>query len=428
MGRLYGDSTPFPFETDYLELLRGAVACSVKLLLAQHTIDEARASIAASDLARVNERARLDRVGEAVRKGLLIFEGVDGREGRVAQRTRDATRAAIDEEASQIEGAANAERTRRSGDVERAREGARNALEEFLRSNSLPGDDSSISLRGEEQTYGGDVTLSTVFGVGATFRLGVPDDHEWARTRRVVDVAAGCEIQVPHEAGWINKRLELQKIKLDKLFITDVALTPHNVRITMRRSAQSGSGYTIDVVRGDGPRHPGTIRELDDNGTEKDTHPIESEDLVSVTRLTDAATSALQSLTARRTAMVTCSFDGAPLAEVEDPSTIATALIATLAPTVNEIERRSGGVDELILRRDVADGRREEKYLKKAELREVICALPIALRNAFAPLQLVPRSSLTPPPPAVAERSEEVSMELIDDESAPRDLVKLVGR
>lgn len=424
MGRLYGDSTPFPFETDYLELVRAAVACSVKLLLAQHAIDEARTAMTSADQGRTSERARLDRVGEAVRKSLLIFEGVDGREGRVAQRTRDAARAAIDEEASQIEASANAERSRRSGDVERAREGARNALEEFLRQNMLPGDDASISLRAEEQTYGGDVSLSTVFGVTATFRLSVPDDHEWSRTRRVADVAAGCEIQVPHEAGWINKRTELQKVKLDKLWVSDVALTPHNVRITMRRGVQAGAGYAVDVVRA----ASGTIRELDDNGIEKDTHPIESEDREAVTRLTDAATTALQSMTSHRTAMISCAYDGAPLADVEDPSAIATALIATLAPTVNEIERRSGGVDELILRRDVADGRREEKYLKKAELREVICALPIALRNAFAPLQLVPRSSLTPPPPAVAERSEEISMELVDDESAPRDLVKLIGR
>lgn len=424
MGRLYGDSTPFPFETDYLELVRGAVSCSVKLLLAQHAIDEARVAMGVADQARLAERARLDRVGEAVRKALLIYDGVDGREGRVALRAREASRAASEEELSQIEGHFNAEKSRRSGDIDRAREGARNAIEEFLRANSLPGDDVSVSLRAEEQAYAGDASLSTTFGVGATFRLSLPDEHEWARPRRVGDVAPGVEIQVPHEAGWINKRLELQRIKLDKLWITDVALTPHNVRVTVRRGVLSGAGYTIELVRG----ASGTIRELDESGGEKDTHPIESDDLESVRRLTDLVAAALTDLAAHRTAMVTCSYDGSPLADLEDPRTIAIALIATLAPTVNEIERRSGGVDELILRRDIADGRREEKYLKKAELREVIIALPLALRNAFAPLQLVPRSSLTPPPPAVAERSEEISMELVDDESAPRDLIKVVER
>jgi hypothetical protein len=424
MGRLYGDSTPFPFDTDYLELVRGAVTCSVKLLLAQHAIDEARAAIAAADHARLAERARLDRVAEAVRKALLLYDGVEGREGRVAQRTRDAARVAVDDEISQIEGGANAEKTRRTSDIDRAREGARNGVEEFLRAHSLPGDDLSVSLRGEEQGYAGDATLSTTFGVGAAFRLAIPDAHDWSRLRRVMDVSPGCEVQVPHEAGWINKRLELQRIKLDKLWITDAALTPHNVRLTVRKGISSGPGYTLEVVRGGS----GTIRELDENGTEKDVHPIEPDDIDSVRRLTDAATEALLSLATYRNAMITCSYDGTSFAEVEDPRTVATALIATLAPTVNEIERRSGGVDELILRRDVADGRREEKYVKKAELREVICALPIALRNAFAPLQLVPRSSLTPPPPAVAERSEEISMELIDDESAPRDLIKVVGR
>lgn len=422
MGRLYGDSTPFPFDTDYLEIVRGAVTCAVKLLLAQHAVEDARTAIAASDVTRLADRARLDRVGEAVRKALILFDGLNDREGRVAQRTRDAARVAMDEEISQIEAAATGEQGRRRGDIERAREGARNALEAFLRTHTLPGDDLSVTLRAENESHGGEATLSTTFGVRATFRLAVPDDHEWSRSRRVMDVAAGCEIHVPHEAGWLNKRLELQKVKLDKLWIQEAMLTPHNVRITVRKGQGTGSGYTLELVRGSN----GTVRELDDNGVEKDVHPIETEDLESVTRLTDAVSAALQSLASHRSAMINASFDGVTLAELEDPRAIATALISTLAPTVNEIERRSGGVDELILRRDVADGRREEKYVKKAELRDVIVALPLALRNAFEPLQLVPRSSLTPPPPAVAEK-EEISMELIDDESAPRDLVKVIG-
>lgn len=423
MGRLYGDSTPFPFDTDYLELVRGAVTCSVKLLLAQHTIDEARAAMAAAEAARTAERARLDRVGETVRKALLMFEGVHEREARVAERTRAAARAAIDEETAQIEAGLLAEQSRRRADIERAREGARNALEAFLRAQTLPGDDVSLVLRAEGESHAGEVTLSTTFGLRATFRVVVPDGHELARPRRALDVAAGCELHVPHEAGWLNKRLELQKIKLDKLWLQELGLTPHNVRVTLRKGQGAGAGYTVEMVRG---AH-GTVRELDDNGVEKDVHPLETEDVDSVTRLTDAVTAALQSLSPHRGAMIHASFEGAPLAELDDPRSIATALINTLAPVVNEIERRSGGVDELILRRDVADGRREEKYVKKTELREAICALPIALRNAFEPLALVPRSSLTPPPPAVAER-DEVSMELIDDDSAPRELIKVVGR
>ena len=45
-----------------------------------------------------------------------------------------------------------------------------------------------------------------------------------------------------------------------------------------------------------------------------------------------------------------------------------TSMINVLAPVVQEIARRSGAPGELVLRRDLGEGRREEIYITKAEL------------------------------------------------------------
>lgn len=254
--------------------------------------------------------------------------------------------------------------------------------------------------------------MLTPFGVHAVFRLEVPGTDDWQRQRRVSELLPGCELQVPHEAGWISKRVELQRVKLDKLFVTDALVQPRSARIEVRKAVRSGPGYAVE--RGE---TSGSIHVLDDTGAVKDTHPIENDDYPIVDRLLATARAELARLAEHRGALVSASFDGTPVSELDEPRAIASRLIANLAPVANEIERRSGGNDELILRRDVADGRREEKYVKKAELRDLVCVLPIALRSAFEPLKLVPRSSLTPPPPAVFER-EEISMELIEDEPA----------
>ena len=66
--------------------------------------------------------------------------------------------------------------------------------------------------------------------------------------------------------------------------------------------------------------------------------------------------------------MTTATFDGKPLREIEEPAAIATKLINVLAPMVQEIARRSGAPGELVLRRDLGEGRREEIYITKAEL------------------------------------------------------------
>jgi hypothetical protein len=53
-----------------------------------------------------------------------------------------------------------------------------------------------------------------------------------------------------------------------------------------------------------------------------------------------------------------------------------------------EISRRSGAPGELVLRRDVGDGRREEMYVTKAELWQKLLVLPPERRVAFAALGL----------------------------------------
>jgi hypothetical protein len=409
MGRLYGDSTPFPYDVDYLEIVRASVRAAVRLLLAQQAIDEAMAAIARADASRVADRARLERIGEAVRQTVVRFD-TDGREARVSQRVRDAARSAVDEELGQIEGIFAAEQVLRKGEIERAQAGAVSALEDLLRAQTLPGSTMRVIVRAEEESNTGSATVVTPFGVEASFRLDL--DGAWSKPRRVAELLP-LEIHVPHEAGWISKRMELQRVKLDKLIVSELSVDKGNVRLVARKYAQSGPGYVIELgERGD------TVRELGDDGAEKEVHAVESEDRPALDRLIAEARAVAETVSARRSAIISASFDGVKVEASHEPRAIATKLVSTLAPIVNEIERRSGGVDELILRRDVEDGRREEKYVKKAELREQIIVLPLQLRMVFEPVALVPRSSLTPPPPlaaAIPER-EEVSMELIDDE------------
>ena len=67
---------------------------------------------------------------------------------------------------------------------------------------------------------------------------------------------------------------------------------------------------------------------------------------------------------------------------------MAERLIGHLAPVVMEISRRSGAPGELVLRRDVGDGRREEMYVTKAELWQKLLVLPPERRVAFGALGL----------------------------------------
>jgi hypothetical protein len=98
--------------------------------------------------------------------------------------------------------------------------------------------------------------------------------------------------------------------------------------------------------------------------------------------------------------MSSATFDGKPMREMDEPQQMAQRLINVLAPVVQEIARRSGAPGELVLRRDLGEGRREEIYITKAELNEKVLTLPTTLRPVFDPFELSegPRSPRAPAP------------------------------
>jgi hypothetical protein len=93
-------------------------------------------------------------------------------------------------------------------------------------------------------------------------------------------------------------------------------------------------------------------------------------------------------LSTMRRSMVSVEYEGGPLNDTDWPEAVAERLIQQLAPVVNEIARRSGAPGELVLRRDVGGGRREEVYVTKAELYEKVLVLPPTRRVAFEQLGL----------------------------------------
>jgi len=120
---------------------------------------------------------------------------------------------------------------------------------------------------------------------------------------------------------------------------------------------------------------------------------------VHVLRLWRRVLDSTEDLGRRRHVMTGASFDGHPVKTFDEPRQVAEKLIRLLTPIMREIAQRSGAPGELVLRRDVRAGRREEIYITKAELHEKVLTLPPALRAVFDAFELdSPRSPRAPAP------------------------------
>jgi hypothetical protein len=394
MSHLYGDSTLFPYDVDYIDLSRHAVDCAVQLFSAQHAIGSALERAEQQDRVRIDEQARLMSMSEAVEKALMPFLRAEAEQTTLmATRILDCSKNAANEELAAGDRRANDVTMHAKHVVQSAGESARRAVESFLTRYDLPETEVALTLTcAGEHGHTGQVNVRTPFGISAGFSLRIPPEHAWARPRRVADLVAGLEAHLPQPSGWLSRRVEMTPVKLDRLYFSSLKVAGTQLELSLRKSPSSGAGYRIVVdLRGE---RGVLLAPFDENGADHaatDTEPplsLEGEDGARMLELARRVLESIQGLIYLRGSMLELALDDLPPSELEWPEIVAERLLGHLAPVVTEISRRSGAPGELVLRRDVGDGRREEMYVTKAELWQKLLVLPPERRAPFAALGL----------------------------------------
>src|SRR5437773_11303462 len=165
MGHVYGDSTAFPYDINFIELIRHAVECGVTLMAAQHQIATAVDRSGNFDQLRCQERARLDAMADAIKLTMTAFMSSQSeRMVRASSRVLEAARSVIDGELMALEGQANGEIVNTRNTVERARDMAFRAVEAFVLGYTLPNTSIGVRLLAGDDTYSGQALVATPFG------------------------------------------------------------------------------------------------------------------------------------------------------------------------------------------------------------------------------------------------------------------------
>jgi hypothetical protein len=402
MSHVYGDSTPFPYDVDYIDLSRLAVDCAVQLMSAQHAIATSLERAETLGQERKAEIAKISAMARAVEGSLEPFVRSTGVvTERIAQRLLECVQGTASSELATLEHQAAEEASHIRTIVARSGESAQRALEAFLLRHDLPGTELGLSWSSAgEQSYSATVTVKTPFGIQAVFSLAIPPDHMWSRSRRVAELSPGLEVHFPQQSGWLSKRVEMAPLKLDRLYLGVVKLDTTSAEFRLRKAPSSGSGYRVLVTMHEERRV--VIQPIGDEGMPDNDEPLalDGEDSAQMLAFCARVVESTRDLPALRRSMVSAEYEDEALNDTKWPEAVAERLIAQLAPVINEIAVRSGAPGELVLRRDVGGGRREEVYVTKAELYEKVLVLPPARRASFEQLGLFdPLRPAVPPAP-----------------------------
>ena len=396
---VYGDSTPFPYDMDFIRTIDDAVTCCVSLLEAETSIVEAQDQATLAEQARQEERVHLLDMGNSVRDAIMN-ERANARTDRVVQtgtRLLAAARATVEGQVALLERETEEAVNEAKKKVAAARAEVHLAIESFLAVHDVPKTDVELSLVCSDEGAGAIVTTNASYGLQASFEVAIPDGHAWRKTRRVREICEGTIINPPKRVGVIKKRIEPRAFKLDDLYVRSFVISPEKGKITFNKKPQKPDCAEIELdFRGEITRV--FFRAIDPKTNLKgDVYELTPDDRTVILRLWRFITAACEDLRKARKAMKRALFEGRPIVDVS-PETLCRRIVAVLAPIVREIARRAGARGELSLRRALGAWERHESFITCEELVSRTYDLPVHARRILDPIcQPHKQKSMMPP-------------------------------
>jgi hypothetical protein len=396
MRYLYGDSVPFPQQYNFLSTLDAFVSCAVVTLKLDSEIARFRAKTAGEADARLKSVASLEVFHQGVIRN--VAEGLKRTpEPLIVEYARHLQElAAVRVEAAK-KGCSEANEREEAlvrGDVERKRAEVRTALESFLRVASFPSLHFSVTMRFEAGANRVTAILTLPQGITTRFSLAASQVREWTVPRRVSEFTEGLVLKIGVKKGWMKKTVDLEPIVLDDYIVSGFELDESTAEIRLRRKPDQEDAFVFRAKRGEDKSFAEVLRPLDD-GADAHASALDADDRAMLERFWGRIVTAVTPLLAHREALTSVALDGRDLFDHDRIVPFMERIVEMLAPVLVEVDRRSPNPEELSLKVEDEKRRREEIYLRKADLVARVEGLPADLRQVFDQLGLTGGETLS---------------------------------
>lgn len=389
----YGDSTPSPLQSNFLAYLADAMEFCIHLLLAQERIEALHKERRAVDESMDSERTRITGLRVLVAEAIDAANtgGNDSISGRAVERVSAAAENAIKASLAELQAKRDDELNSLDGKQRAERDGCLDAFGKWIAHHEAhEGTWRLGAYLGDSGRYEGEIVGTAPFGVAWRCEIELAADHPMARGSRVGDFVTQIELTFPEVGGWLKKNTKVRPQRIDAYSIDEVATDGKRTTIALRAAPRGPAGLDVTLVDNSVEVTLGGAKETIDVEIGKD----DREKLIS---LRDRLLDALTTHAGMRRRVVSATLDDAPLAE-HDLGEVAKRFIDAAAPIVQEIHSHSLSDDELVIRRMIGDGRREELFVATSALLDKLGRAPRNTRALFGPLGLEWQRVRTPPP------------------------------
>lgn len=411
----YGDGTPFPLDENFIETLTSAVETCTNAFDPVADLDGRRERAKEAREEGKRENSKLESLERELTGTLSPHVPPDkkptGVTGTVAQKIAAAAKAAIVEAKRSIE--TRIQQLEAQALPKTATDAIVKALRPFFDEHQLPKATWIMSwdVRGKEPSAD---AVATAGRISAMFTLS-PDPYR--APIRVDQLAQHVRVHMMKKG--VFGKAKPAPIDLGSYVVVAYEKTNSGDQvITLKEQANKVSGGIRFAVHNDTATWTSITAAGDSEG---DENPLDTEDVAPVKALVDRANTTLKDLLNRRQ-LVDLTLNNKPVADLDEPRIVPLEILQQLTPLARSIREKSRASGELVLKRDIGDGRREELFVPRATLAQQFARLPDDYRKPFEDMgisgeETQPAITLPVRPPAKPTGPPSINIDMDDDTS-----------
>ena len=376
MKYLYGDSTEFKTEKDFLELLDNFIDVSVKGISTENGILDTKEQIKNRRILRDSVLNEMDIFLSAIEIAITDAVSKSKEQETIvkhAEKIKESSKKYIEENKTALSDDTAQEIESSEKDISKMSEENRELLESFFIGDPIPIIDKKYYIKATEEGYSIKVQTYCDGNISYIFNIAASEIPLWKNHAKVLNFTRGFGIPAKMKKQFLRKEEVPDIITVDDYFLSDIAASKDELEIVLKKRINTSSERFRIKVNLTG-EFVADIYYGEENEVEKNIRAVpELDNVVNNLRLRELGEKIIECMDdlyqERQKLMYICLYNK----DVQEYNLIyelAQKVAEIFAPTIAEVKEHSPSEEELSTKEEDEHGGRREIYLKKSEVRE----------------------------------------------------------
>jgi hypothetical protein len=376
MRYLYGDSTEFQMQIDFLRLLNNFIDTSVMTIKLENAVFDLKETI-------MDRRRLKNSVIDEMDNFILTVENAIGTAVsrskeqetivKYAQKSKDFLKKFIDDGKTNFTDEIFQEIAHFEKKIEEADEESRKIFESFFIHDPIPIIGITYTIKAAEKGFSARMQVDSEENISCIFDIASSESPFWKGIVRVRDFVKGVEIPARMKKPFLKKELVPDIVSIDDFLLGDLILSDKELEVVFRKRLDiNAQRFRLKMnLKGE---FSVDISHAEENEVEKSINAVpELKNELNMLRLQELREKIVEKtnyLYPKKQKLMTIMLKEKDVFEENLVYDLMQKVAQIFTPTVAEIKKRSPSHMELSLKSEDETGKRNEIYLKKSEVRE----------------------------------------------------------